>query len=205
MRFLLVDDHSVVRKGLRRLLSEEFPGSEFGEAASGSEGLDLASQKEWDVAILDLSMPGRGGLDALKDIRAVRPLLPILVVSMHAEEQYAFRAFRAGASGYLNKSEDPSVFFEAVRRVLAGGRYVSASLAERLAAELSADETPKLSDREFQVLRMLAAGKTVKQIGLELSLSEKTISTYRVRLLEKLKLANTAELVRYALLNGLAD
>lgn len=150
-------------------------------------------------------MPGRGGLDAIREIRDVKPTVPILVLTMHAEDQYAFRAFRAGASGYLHKAEEPAILFEAVKKLLAGGRYVSGALAEKLATDLSAGDTPKLSDREVQVLRLLATGKTVKQIGSELSLSEKTISTYRVRLLEKLRLSTTAELVRYALLNGYSD
>ena len=205
MKFLLIDDHAVVRKGFRRLLDEEFPGTEFGEASNGPEGVEAATNETWDLVVLDLSMPGRGGLDAIREIRDVKPGVPILVLTMHAEDQYAFRAFRAGASGYLHKAEEPPILFEAVKKLLAGGRYVSGALAEKLATDLSRGDTPKLSDREVQVLRLLATGKTVKQIGNELSLSEKTISTYRVRLLEKLGLSTTAELVRYALLNGYGD
>ena len=208
MRILLVDDHMVVRQGFRRLLGAEFEGAEFGEAASGHQGVEKALAESWDVVILDVSLPGRSGLEALKDIHSARPALPVVVMTMHSEDQYAVRAFRAGAAAYVTKDCAPEQLFEAVRKVVAGGKYVTPALAERLASSLSATGKPLhegLSDREFQVLRMLAMGKTVGQIGRELHLSEKTISTYRARMLEKMSLETTAELIRYAIRHGLVD
>jgi len=209
MRILLVDDHAVVRRGIRQILADDLPASDFGEAGSTQEALERLAEADWDVIILDISMPGRSGLEALKDIRALRPHLPILVLSMHSEDQYAIRAFRAGASGYLTKESAPATLVEAVRKVEAGGRYVSATMAEKLAANLTMDEGrpphESLSDREFQVLRMIAAGKSVKEIGFDLHLSEKTISTYRTRLLEKMNMRCNAELTRYAVHAGLVE
>jgi two-component system, NarL family, invasion response regulator UvrY len=209
MRILLVDDHAIVRRGMRELLGEAFDAAQFEEAGTGEEALGLVNREPFDLVVLDLSMPGRGGLDALKEVRTVSPELPVLVLSQHAEEQYAIRAFRAGAAGYVTKESAPEELVRAARKALSGGKYVSSSLAEHLATRLAADPDQRaqdsLSDRELQVLRMLAIGKTVKEIGSELSLSEKTISTYRTRILDKLNAKTNAELMRFALRAGLTD
>jgi two-component system, NarL family, invasion response regulator UvrY len=207
---LLVDDHAVVRRGLRELLSEEFSEAEFGEAASGPEALAEISRRPWNLVLLDLSIPGRDGLDVLKEALALQPQLRVMIVSVHGEDQYAVRALRAGAVGYVTKETAPQDLTAAVRRVLEGGKYVSASLAERMVALLVEDGAGRpvhegLSDRELQVLRMLAVGTSVKEIGAKLALSEKTISTYRHRILGKMKLGSNAELMRYALRVGLVD
>jgi len=207
MKVLLVDDHAIVRRGMRELLGEEFEAAEFEEAATGEEALVLVAKASFDLVILDLSMPGRGGLDALKEVRTLHPKLPVLVLSQHAEEQYAIRAFRAGAAGYVTKDCAPAELVKAAKKALSGGKYVSSSLAEHLATRLAVDPNQRvedtLSDRELQVLRMLADGKTVKEIGAELALSEKTISTYRARILDKLNAKTNAELMRFAMRAGL--
>ena len=202
MRILIVDDHAVVRAGVRQILADAFPDAAFGEAADGRQAVASAMDKVWDLAVVDVAMPGRSGVDVLKDMKALRPKLPVLVFSMYPEEQYAVRALRAGAAGYLTKASLSDELVAAVRKALAGGRYVSAELAERLASELGtpAKGPPHeaLSDRELEVLRRLGAGKAVKQIAAELSLSANTVSTYRKRILEKLKLHANADLIRYA-------
>ena len=209
MRILIADDHPVVRRGLKETLAEAFPRVTFGEARTAQEAMDRVGRENWDVVILDISMPGKSGLDILDDLHHMRPKLPILLLSMHPEGQFARRALRAGAAGYLTKESVPDELRDAVRRVHSGGRYVSASLAEKLAfdlrrkADVPAHEL--LSDREFQVLRMLASGKTVKQISDEISLSVKTVSTYRARILAKTGMKTTAELIRYAIQSGLVD
>jgi len=206
MRILIADDHAVVRRGLRETLGEAFPRATFGEAKAAQEALESVMHQDWDVLILDISMPGKSGLDILDDLRRLRPKLPVLLLSMHPEGQFARRALKAGAAGYLTKESAPEELKEAVRRVQAGGHYVSAALAEKLIdlpreADMPVHEL--LSDREFQVLLMLASGKTVKQIADEIALSAKTVSTYRVRILLKTGLKTTAELIRYALQAGL--
>jgi two-component system, NarL family, invasion response regulator UvrY len=208
---LLVDDHAVVRRGLRELLGEEFPSAEFGEAASGADALAQIARRPWGLVILDVSLPGRDGLEILKEALALRPGVPIMMLSVHAEDQYAIRALRAGAAGYVTKETAPEDLTAAVRKILQGGKYVSPRLAEQMVAALATrDGTTRLlheglSDRELQVLRMLAVGKSVKDIGLELALSEKTISTYRTRIIGKMKMRSNAELMRYALRAGLVD
>jgi two-component system, NarL family, invasion response regulator UvrY len=208
---LLVDDHAVVRRGLRELLGEEFPSAEFGEAASGAEALAQIAKRPWGLVILDVSLPGRDGLEVLKEALALRPGVPIMMLSVHAEDQYAIRALRAGAAGYVTKETAAEDLTAAVRKILQGGKYVSPRLAEQMVAALATrDGTTQLlheglSDRELQVLRMLAVGKSVKEIGLELALSEKTISTYRTRIIGKMKMRSNAELMRYALRAGLVD
>jgi DNA-binding NarL/FixJ family response regulator len=208
-RILLVDDHAVVRRGVRDILTESLGKVEFGEASKPSEALEKLQSEAWDVVVLDISLPGRGGLDALREMKRLQPKLPVLVLSMHAEEHYALRALRAGASGYVNKESAAEDLARAVRRVLTGGTHVSAQLAETLAKSLHLDTSrpahERLSDRELEVLRGLAAGKTVKQIGIELSLSEKTVSTYRTRLLDKMQMHTNAELIQYAIREGLVD
>jgi two-component system, NarL family, invasion response regulator UvrY len=203
MKILIADDHAVFRRGLKETLAEAFSKVTFGEAKTAEETLEWVRHSDWDVLILDVSMPGKSGLDILSDIKRWRPRLPILFLSMHPEEQYARRVLKSGASGYLTKESVPEELKVAVRKIVAGGRYVSANLAEKLAYDLrkGADKPihELLSDREFQVLRSIASGKSVKQIAEELSLSVKTVSTYRTRILEKTGMKTTAELIRYAL------
>jgi len=205
-RILVADDHAIVRRGLKELLAEAGEVT-VGEASSASEALDLVRHEAWDLAILDLNMPGRGGLELLEDLRRERPLLPVLVLTIYAEDQYAMRALRSGAAGYLTKESAPEQLLEAVRKLLAGGRYVTDSLAEKLAGSVGqTHQGPShelLSNREYQVFERLASGRTVGQVAEELSLSVKTISTYRARILEKLSLENNADLTLYALRNGL--
>lgn len=206
-RFLVADDHAVVRRGLREMLHEEFHDAVFAEAATAQEALDRAWKEAWDLIVLDISMPGRSGLDVLRDLRTASPGAAVLVQSMHAEDQFALRVLKAGAAGYITKDSMPEELLRAVKTVLQGRRYVSASLAEKLAAFMAADAArpahERLSDREFQVLRMLATGKAVKDIGADLSLSVKTVSTYRARILEKLGLHTNLDLAHYAEREGL--
>jgi two-component system invasion response regulator UvrY len=205
-RILLVDDFAVVREGLKQILAESIPGATFGEAATGEEALAKAMAGAWDLVILDMSLPGRSGIEVLKELRQVHPRLPVLVLSMHPEEQFAVRALKAGAVGYVTKRTVAGHIAAAVRKVLAGGKYVSASLAEKLVGDLNVGSRAlheRLSDREFQVFRMLSMAKTVKQISEELSLSRQTVSTYRRRILEKMGLTTNDELTEYALQNGL--
>jgi DNA-binding NarL/FixJ family response regulator len=207
IRLLIADDHAVVRRGLKEILTAESDMVLVGEARSGPELLALARKERVDVVVLDITMPGRSGLEVLKELRQELPRVRILVLSMHPEDQYAVRALRAGAAGYLTKESAPDELVKAIRRIVAGGRYVSASLAEHLALGLSddAERSPheRLSDREYQVLCLLASGKSVSDVAEELALSVKTVSTYRARILEKMNLKNNAELTRYAIENHL--
>jgi DNA-binding NarL/FixJ family response regulator len=207
MRILIADDHAVVRRGLRQVLAEAFKKAVFGEAANSQEALERVWKEPWDVVILDLTMPGRSGLDVLKEIKRARPKLPVLILSMHPEDQFAVRLLKAGASGYMTKETAPAELVGAVNKAVAGGRYVSVPLAEKLASLIVRDENAapheSLSDREFTILRMIASGKPVGAIARELSLSVKTISTYRARLLEKMHMENNSELVHYAFQNQL--
>jgi len=208
-RILLVDDHAVVRQGLKQILEGALAGAVFGEAVNGEEAARMVEEADWDAVILDLSLPGKSGLEALKELRRVRPRLPVLVLSMYPEEQFAVRVLRAGAAGYLPKKTTAADLVAAVRSVVAGRRYVSPSLAERLAGEigLAPGRAPHelLSDREFQVLRLLASGKTVTASADELGLSVATVSTYRTRILEKMGMRENYDLVQYALVNRLFD
>lgn len=207
LRVLLGDDHAIFRRGLIQILSEHFGAIAFGEAETAQQVLDRAWKESWDVVVLDLSMPGRSGIEIIGDLRAARPKLPVLVVSAYPEEQYALRILKAGAAGYLTKIRAPHELIAAVERVVAGGRYVSAALAEKLALNLSAgaEKVPheRLSDREFEVMRRIASGQSVKEIAGDLSVSMQTISTHRARLLKKMGLRSNAELMRYALENKL--
>jgi two-component system, NarL family, invasion response regulator UvrY len=207
MRILIVDDHAMVRRGLRALLSDEFRGAVFGEAADASQAVEQLRKQAWDVALLDITLPGKSGLDLLKELKAEFPTLPVLVLSGHKEDQFAVRVLKAGAGGYMTKESAPEELAKAVRRVLAGGRYVSPALAEKLALGVTGDLTraphETLSDREYDVMCRIASGRTVTEIAEELSLSAKTISTYRVRVLEKLAVKNSAQIVQYAIRNGL--
>ena len=203
MRILIADDHPIVRHGLRQILADADDVSTVGEAASEADVLGQLRAQPWDVLVLDLAMPGRSGLETLKLVRAEWPRLPILILSMYSEDQYAIRALRAGADGYLTKESAAEKLLEAIRKVKGGGKYVSARLAERLAIEVgrSGSRLPHeaLSDRELQVLIFLGSGKTVGEIADLLALSVKTVSTYRTRILEKTGLRNNAELVQYAM------
>lgn len=209
IRALIADDHAIVRRGLMEVLKEKFPGIIFVEAATAQQALSLAKQKPWDIAILDISMPGNSGLDILSDLKRARPKLPVLFLSVHPEEQFARRALKSGAAGYLNKASISDELVKAVRKVLSGGRYISAEFMEKLAWELGEESRPSgheaLSSREFQVLRMIASGKAVKEIAFDLKLSVKTVSTYRSRILVKLGLKTTAEVIRYAIQHQLVD
>ena len=206
---LVADDHAIVRRGIMQLLSDELTNVRFGETETAVSTVMAARSEEWDLLILDISLPGRSGLDVLKDVKAARPRLPVLILSMYSEEQFAVRALRAGAAGYVAKHAVPEELVVAVRKVLGGGRYVSAELAEKLATELggSGDREPHeaLSDREFQVLRLIASGLSLTAIGERLSVSVQTVSTYRTRLLEKMGMTANVELTTYARLHGLID
>lgn len=208
-RILIADDHAVVREGLRQIIAKQSDMVVAGEAASGPDVLNKIRSARYDVVLLDLSMPGRSGLEILADIKKEQPDLRVLVLSIHSEDLYAVRALRAGASGYLTKESAPEQLVEAVRKVSRGGKYISPSLAERLAFALEADSDKlpheRLSDREYQVLCMIASGKTVKEIAGELALSVSSVSTYRSRILIKMNLKNNAELAHYAIRNGLVD
>jgi len=207
LRVLVIDDHSIFREGLKQIISETSDIRVLGEASNGRDGLSFVADGEWDVVVMDLSMPEGSGLETLAQIRSVRPGLPVLILSMYPEEQFALRALRAGAAGYLCKDAAPDDLLAAIRKVASGGTFVTPCTAERLAARLSEGGQPHeaLSDREFQVLRLLASGKTVSEIAHTLALSVKTISTYRTRLLDKMNLKTNAELTRYALENNLVD
>jgi len=206
---LIADDHAIVRQGLRQILSETSDMVIAGEADDGVDVLHLARTLRWDVALLDVSMPNRNGIDTLKQLKKEFPRLPVLMLSMHPEEQYAVRAIKSGASGYLTKQSAPELLVTAIRQVSRGGRFISPSLAEKLADAVSdeSDKLPheKISDRELEVLRLIASGYTLTQIGESLNLSVKTVSEYRKRLLEKMQLKNTAELMRYGLEHGLVE
>jgi len=209
IRILIVDDHSIVRQGLKQIISE-CPGMVVaGEAASGQEVLELVRKRDFDVAIVDIAMPGRGGLEILRDLKAEKPSMKVMVLSMYAEEQYAIRSLRDGASAYLTKASAPDELVQAIRTVAKGKRYITSSVAERMAIYIEVDsERPPhelLSDRELQVLVLLGGGKSVGDIAGELSLSVKTISTYRARILKKTGMENTAQLIKYAVQHDLVQ
>jgi two-component system invasion response regulator UvrY len=208
-RILIADDHTIVRKGLKQILSEGMKNVEFSESANSSETLAAIRTASFDILILDMSMPGRSGLDLLKDVKTLSPKLPILVLSMYPEDQYALRVIKAGAMGYLTKDSAPEALVSAVAKILNGGKYISAALSDQL---LDLVQVPKngesyeqLSDREFQVLQLIASGKTVSEAADKLSLSVKTVSTYRTRILEKLRFSSNAELTRYAMQMKIVD
>jgi two-component system, NarL family, invasion response regulator UvrY len=207
MRILIADDHAVVRQGLKQILAAEFKNAVFGEAGNGQQALEQVWKESWDVLVLDITMPGQSGLDVLKAIKKSRPKLPVLMLSMHPEDQFAVRMLKIGAAGYMTKESAPAALVGAVKKVISGGRYVSPALAEKMAAYLAIDVQTlpheRLSDREFLVLRLIASGKTVSVIAKELALSVKTISTYRTRILEKTGMINSAELTHYAIQNNL--
>ena len=206
-RILVADDHTVVRRGLRQILLEGFPGAHVEEVGDAEDLIKNVIKAEWDVVISDLSMPGRSGLDALQQIKQLHPNLPVLILRRHPEEQYALRVLKAGASGYLSKDMAPDELVNAVKKVMLGKKYITASVAEKLAATLDQDHNKPLheflSDREFNVLKMLAAGRSVSEIAETLFLSVTTVSTYRSRIMTKMNLKNNAELTLYSMENKL--
>jgi len=209
IRVLIADDHAIVRQGLRQILSDTPDLTVAGEAENGVQAVQMVRNGEWDVVLMGVSMPDRNGIDALKLIKKEFPRLPVLILSMYPEEQYAIRALKAGASGYLTKQSAPELLVTAIRQVASGKKYVSPSLAEELANAIGEDSErlphEKLSDREYQTLCMIASGKTPAEIAEALNLSVKTVSVYRARLLEKMNLRNNAELTHYGLKHGLAE
>jgi two-component system, NarL family, invasion response regulator UvrY len=209
LKILVVDDSPLFRRGVRDLMIEGFQGAKIGEAGNALEMLELLKRKPWDVVVLDISMPGMNGLAALKQVKQEFPRLPVLILSMHPEEQYAIRMFKAGAEGYLTKSSAPAELVKAIKKVQAGGKYVSASLGEALVSTVKpgAEKDPHqlLSDREYEVLCLIGSGKAVGEIAGTMSLSVTTISTYRARILEKMRMKTNAELARYAIQQGLVE
>ncbi len=207
IRILIADDHAVVRRGLAQILLDEFKGAHIAEVGNSEELIRTAMKERWDVIISDLSMPGRSGLDALRQIRESFPKLPVLIMSIHPEDQYAIRVLKAGAAGYLSKDTAPDELVKAVRIVLAGKKYISSSTAEKLASTILRDQDKApheyLSDREFDVLKLIASGKTVSEIAAQLSLSITTVSTYRSRIMTKMNMKSNAELTIYAIDNQL--
>lgn len=209
IRILIADDHFVVRQGLKLILKDHFSDPVIGEASDANQALEMSWAHEWDVILLDISMPGRNGLEALKDIRQNRPKTPVIVLSMHPEEQFAIRVLKLGAASYVQKDSAGDELINAIQAALRGNKYITNSIATRLADHVGQDASQQphelLSDREYQVMCMLASGKTVKEVGAELSLSVKTISTYRSRILEKMDLRNNSEIMRYAVRQHLID
>ena len=207
MHILLADDHSIVRRGLKDILIEEFPEATIEEAGDGISLLKHMKNRKWDIVISDLSMPGRNGLETLKTLKSEFPSTPVLILSMHPEDLYAIRVLKAGASGYMTKESAPDELIKAVRLILTGRKYITPLVAEKMASNLdtNTDKQPHelLSDREFDVMKLIASGKTVSEIGSELSLSVNTISTYRARILEKLNLKSNSELTFYVISNNL--
>lgn len=209
MRILLVDDHAILRSGLRKILEGAFEGAHIGEAGTAEEAIELVREAAWDILVLDVSLPGRSGLDALVEIHAMKPRLPVVMLSMYGEQQFAVRALRAGAAAYLTKEHAAEELIRAVGTVLSGRRYIGASLAEQLAAHVASDRERAphelLSAREFEVFRLISSAKGLTEIGEELGLSVKTVSTYRTRILEKMQMESNAELMQYAIRHGLVD
>jgi two-component system, NarL family, invasion response regulator UvrY len=209
INILIADDHAILRRGLIEILSQGLPGAVCGEAENAQQVMLQAQNHDWDLVILDVSMPGRSGIDALADLKRMHPKLPVLVLSMHAEDQYGKRVLKAGASGYMNKDGAPEELLKAVRKVLAGGTYISPALAEVLAQDLARNAGQPLHEtlsvRELEVLRMIGSGKTPSEIAKLLNLSATTVSTYRARILEKMRMRTSAELMNYALRNNLVD
>ena len=206
---IIADDHPIVRAGLKQIIMEDNGITVTGEASNGGDLLEKIRRQDYDVILLDLTMPGMDGLDVLKQLKIEKPKLPVIVLSIHPEDQYALRVLKAGASGYVTKASAPDELIGAIRKVFRGGKYISTAIAEKLAFQLDAnfEEMPHeaLSDREYQVLCMLASGKTVTEIADELALSVKTVSTYRARILEKMDMKNNAELIHYAVQNKLVS
>jgi DNA-binding NarL/FixJ family response regulator len=209
VRVLIVDDHVAIRRGLQNIVEEEFPDAEVAGAGDARAAAELVRDRPWDVVLCDINLPGRNGIEVLKEIKFTRPTVPVLMLSMHPEEQFAMRALKAGASGYLNKNSEPEDLITAIRTLLTGRKYISPTLGEQLASSLTqpADKQPheRLSDREYEVFRLLASGKEVKEVAADLGLSVKTISTHRENILRKMQMKNNAALTVYAVKNGLVE
>ena len=209
MRILIIDDHAIVRRGIASLLQEHFKGVEIGEAEDAKTGMAAVMKQPWDLAMVDINMPGRNGLELIQDLRVEKPALRVLVISSHLEKDYALRALKSGAAGYVSKQSAADVLVTAVQRVLSGRRYISPALAEQLAGALAGESAATsheaLSNRELQVLRLIALGKSIKEISVDLTLSAKTVATYRSRIAEKMGLSSNVELTRYAMQHGLVD
>jgi DNA-binding NarL/FixJ family response regulator len=209
INILIVDDHAIVREGLKQILMEYDDMTIAGEASCGKETLSKIWDNSYDIVVLDISMPGRNGMEVLEEIKTQYPKLPVLVLSVHSEDLYAIRVLKLGADGYLSKQSPPGELIEAIRKVSTGRKYINDSIAEKLALELQdPSEKPlhsKLSDREYQIILMIASGKTIKEISEELSLSDKTISTYKARVLDKMKMRNQTELIRYVIEHNLFE
>jgi len=209
IRIVIADDHEIVRAGLKQIIADDSDMEVAGESNNGENLIELVKKNEYDVVLLDLKMSGLSGIEAIKHIKAIKPELPIIVLSMHAEDQYAVRTIKAGASGYLTKETAAENLVNAIRKVVSGGKYISSTLAETLADTLAGGGAARphesLTDRELQVMCMIASGKTVSEIASELFLSVKTISTYRQRLLEKMNMKNNSELTHYVIKNNLLD
>ena len=202
IRVIIVDDHPIVRRGLKQIIAAEQDMQVVGDAESAREAISVIRHTPCDAVVLDITLPDASGLDVLSRLKSERPTLPVLIMSIHDEEQYALRVLKSGASGYLMKNSIPEELIQAIRKIASGGKYISPSLAERLASELASPETPlheKLSAREFQIMRLIASGKSLKEIGEALCISGKTVSSHRARILEKMKMSTNADLIRYAL------
>ncbi len=207
LRILIADDHPIVRRGLKQILSDESDIAIVGEAQNGREVLELVGQQHWDAVVLDIAMPGRGGLDTLSELKRLYPKLPVLMLSIHSEEQFGVRALQAGADGYMNKESAPDELVNAIKKIIRGGKYVSPTLAEKLAFTIGTKSSSpqSLSPREYQVMLLIVSGKTLSEIALEMSLSVKTVSTYKTRILEKLNMKNSNELMLYAIKQGFVN
>ncbi len=208
MRILIGDDHAVVRRGLRDILSDVLPGTDFVEAGTGDEVVSLLAKSQFGLVVLDINMPGRSGLDVLKDIKLSKPRLPVIILSCQPEEQYAVRCLRAGAAAYINKDSAAEELARAAKKILSGGRYISAGVADSLLTNLDESNKPpheSLSDREFVVMQMIASGLSLTSIGGQLHVSVKTISTYRARIMQKMQMSSNAELTRYAIKHNLIE
>ena len=209
MKVLIIDDHAIVRRGMISLLQEHFKDVEVGEANDSKSGLEAVIRESWDLAIVDITMPGRNGLELIQDIKLEKPTLPVLIISSHPEKDYALRSLKLGAAGYVSKQSAADVLVTAVQRVISGRRYISPALAEQLAGALAGETSgtshETLSNRELQVLRLIALGKTIKEISADLALSAKTVATYRSRIAEKMGLSSNVELTRYAMQHQLVE
>jgi two-component system invasion response regulator UvrY len=208
IRVIIVDDHPVVRRGLKQIIAAEQGMQVVGEAENAQEAIRVIRRTVCDAVVLDITLPDGSGLDVLGRLKSERPTLPVLIMSIHDEELYALRVLKTGASGYLMKNSIPEELVKAIRKIASGGKYISSSLAERMASEPASPDTPlheKLSDREFQIMRLIASGKSLKEIGEALCISGKTVSSYRSRILEKMGMKTNADLIGYALKNGLVE
>lgn len=209
MRILIIDDHAILREGVKEIIREDHKNAETGEAGCAAEAVDLIGREDWDAAVLDIALPDGNGLELLKKMKALRPKLPVLILSGRPEDEFAVRAIKAGASGYVTKGSSTQIIGAALKKVLSGGVYTSAELSDRIMGNLGVDTSlmphERLSDREYLVLRMIGNGKAVSEIAEALQISVKTVGTYRMRILEKMDLHSTAELMRYAVENKLTD